>query len=61
MTEDDPRDLSVGELGDGDLAGEGARGLVVSVLSGDLDGVRARREEVLDKEEVESRGCDDDL
>ena len=40
MAEDGPVDLGVLELGDGDLAGEGARILEVAVLRGEVDLLR---------------------
>jgi len=58
VAEDGPADVAVLELGDADLASEGAVGLVKDVLGGHLD---ARLELVTDEQEVESGGGDDDL
>lgn len=58
MAEDGPVDVGVLELRDADLTGEGAVGLVVDVLGGDLD---LLAEGVADLEEVERGGRDDDL
>jgi hypothetical protein len=58
VTEDGPVDLAVLELGDGDLASESAVGLVVDVLSGNLD---VLAESLADNGEVEGRRGDNDL
>jgi hypothetical protein len=58
VAEDGPCDVTVLELGDRDLAGEGAVGLVEDVLGGDLD---LGAEVLAGKEEVERGGSDDDL
>lgn len=58
MTEDDPFDLCVDELGGGDFTGVGARVGGVAVLGGDLGG---RTEGVLYLEEVDRGRGDDDL
>ena len=58
VAEDGPVDATVLELGDADLAGEGAVGLVKDVLGGNLD---ARLEVLAHEEEVESRRSDHHL
>lgn len=58
VAEDHPRDLGVGELLSGDLAGIGAVAFVVEVLSGDGD---FGADEGGGEEEVEGGGGDDDL
>jgi hypothetical protein len=58
VTENSPVDLAVLELGDGDLASESTVGLVVDVLSGNLD---VLAESLADEGEVESRRGDNDL
>ena len=58
MTEDGPCDAAVLELLGRDLTGESTVGLVVDVLGGDL---KTLAEVLAGKEEVESRGSNDDL
>jgi hypothetical protein len=58
VTEDGPVDLAVLELRDRDLASESTVGLVVDVLSGNLD---VLAESLADEGEVESRRRDNDL
>jgi hypothetical protein len=58
VAEDGPVDAGVLELGDGDLASEGAAGLVEDVLGGDGD---LLAEELAGGEEVERGRGDDDL
>jgi hypothetical protein len=58
VAEESPGDVRVLELGDGDLAGEGAVGLVEDVLGGDLD---ALARVLAGEEEVEGGRGDDDL
>lgn len=58
VAEDGPGDASVLELIDGDLTGEGAVGLVVDVLSGDLE---ALAQVLAGQGQVQRRGSDDDL
>lgn len=55
MPEKCPSNATVFELGDGDLAGEGAVRLVEYVLRGDLDG---RGEMLASEEKVECWGGD---
>jgi hypothetical protein len=58
VAEESPGDVGVLELGDGDLAGEGAVGLVEDVLGGDLDALAGV---LAGEEEVEGGRGDDDL
>jgi hypothetical protein len=58
VAEQGPGDVRVLELGDGDLAGEGAVGLVEDVLGGDLDALAGV---LAGEEEVEGGRGDDDL
>ena len=58
VTENGPGDLAVLKLGDGDLASEGAVGLVEDVLGGDLE---ASTKVLTDEKEVEGGRGDDDL
>lgn len=58
VAEDNPVDVAVLELGDGDLASVGATGLVIDVLGGDLD---VGADGLADEGEVEGRGGYDDL
>lgn len=58
VAEDDPVDVAVLELGDGDLAGEGTVGLVEDVLGGDLD---VLAEGLADKREVDGGRRDNNL
>jgi hypothetical protein len=58
VAEDGPVDLTVLELGDGDLASESTVGLVVDVLGGNLD---ILAESVADEREVEGRRRDNNL
>jgi len=58
VAEEGPGDVGVLELGDGDLAGEGAVGLVEDVLGGDLDALAGV---LAGEEEVEGGRGDDDL
>lgn len=58
MAEKSPSDVRVLELRDGDLACEGAVGLVEDVLGGDFN---AGAEVLACEEEVEGRGGDDDF
>lgn len=58
MSEDGPGDVAVLELVDGDLAGEGAVGLVEDVLGGDFD---ALAEVLAGDEQVEGWRGDDDF
>jgi hypothetical protein len=58
VTEDGPCDAAVLELLGRDLTGESTVGLVVDVLGGDL---KTLAEVLAGKEEVESRGSNDDL
>lgn len=58
VAEDGPVDLTVLELGDGDLASESTVGLVVDVLGGNLD---ILAESVADERKVEGRRRDNDL
>jgi hypothetical protein len=58
VAQDGPGDVAVLELGDRDLAGEGAVGLVEDVLGSDFD---ARAEVLADQEEVERWRGDDNL
>jgi hypothetical protein len=58
VAEDGPVDLTVLELGDGDLASESTVRLVVDVLGGNLD---ILAESVADEREVEGRRRDNDL
>lgn len=58
VAQDGPVDAAVLELRDGDFAGEGAVGLVVDVLGGDLN---AGAEAFADEEEIQVGGRDDNL
>jgi hypothetical protein len=58
VAEDGPGDVAVLELGDRDLAREGAVGLVEDVLGRDFE---TGAEVLADEEEVDGRGGDDDL
>lgn len=58
VAENDPVDVAVLELGDGDLAGESTVGLVEDVLGGDLD---VLAEGLTDEREVDGRRRDNDL
>lgn len=58
VAEDGPVDLGVEELRDGQLASEGAVGLVVDVLGGDAN---LRSEAVADEDQVDGTRGDDDL
>lgn len=58
VAEDDPVDVAILELGDGDLAGEGTVGLVEDVLGGDLD---VLAEGLTDEREVDGRRRDNNL
>ena len=58
VAEDGPCDAAVLELLSGDLTGEGTVGLVVDVLSGDLE---ALAKMLAGQEEVERGGSNDDL
>lgn len=58
VAENGPGDAAVLELRGGDLAGEGAVGLVVDVLRGDLESLA---ELLAGGEQVERRGGDDNL
>lgn len=58
VTQDGPCDVAVLELGDGDLAGEGAVGLVEDVLGGDLD---LGTEVLTGEEQVDCGRGDDNL
>lgn len=58
VAENGPGDGQIGELGDGDLAGEGTVGLVVDVLGRGSDVVL---DGVTNEREVDSRGSDDNL
>ena len=58
MAQDRPCDVTVLELGDGDLAREGAVGLVEDVLGRNFD---ARAQVLAGDEQVEGRWGDDDF
>lgn len=58
VAENDPVDVAVLELGDGDLAGESTVGLVEDVLGGDLD---VLAEGLTDEREVDGRRRYNDL
>lgn len=58
VTQDGPVDVAILELGDGDLSGVSAVGLVEDVLGSDLDVVL---DGLLDEREVESGRGDDNL
>jgi hypothetical protein len=58
VAEERPGDVGVLELGNGDLAGEGAVGLVEDVLGGDLNALASV---LASEEEVEGGRGDDDL
>lgn len=62
VTDDDPGDLAVAELLSADFACKSTRSNRVGVLGGDSQvGLSAGLDVVPDGDDVESRGCNDDL